>query len=222
MKALRPWYVFCYHFILFLSVILVPILFPIRCFGKENLRGKKGFVLAINHPGSYDGYFVIVARGFGKKMLAMGKPDLFGRNRKLDFFWNIAGLFPAVKGKRNREVLDMAVEEVKKGRGLMIFPEGYDTRDLALHRMKSGAFVVAMNTGADMIPCRIGYEAGRLKMFSSTTVVFGKPITLEELGLQDSYSPAKLRAAKQIFTQRLNALYAEYEDVLQIKGAQNG
>lgn len=219
MKPLRTVYKALYYVVVFLAGVLVPVLFPLRCFGREHLAGKKSFVLAVNHPTSYDGLYVILARGFGKKMLVMGKPELFQRSRLLNIFWSIAGVFPAVKGVGNREVVESVAAEVRKGRGLMIFPEGIHTQDKKLWRLKSGAFVVAQMTGVDMIPCRIGYEAGRTRLGRSTTVVFGKPITMEELGLVgEGHSGAKLREAKKVFKQRLEDLHEEYRDVLDEKG----
>lgn len=213
MKALKPVYNILYQIIFFIAEILVRLLYPIRALGRENLLSG-GFVLAPNHLSAIDPFFVILARGFGKKMLAMGKEELFGKNFLLDFFWNIAGVFPVDRGAGNRQTVENAMVEVRKGRGLLIFPEGTRSDDGRLGRLKSGAFVVAMEAGAPMIPCRIWYKAGRPKMFNRSTIIFGKPISQEEMGLTGEYSAKKLRAAKTLFAERLEALFDEYKDRL--------
>ena len=206
MKSLRPLYKVLYFIIITLAKVLVPLLFPLRVIGKENLIQEGGFVLAVNHIVGVDGLFVIMARGFGKKMLVMGKEELFEISRVLNFFWNIGGVFPVDRGTGDRAAINLAIDEVKKGRGLLIFPEGHRSADGKLKSLKSGAFVVAMQAGTSMIPCVIKYAKGKPKAFTRTTVIFGKPFTMEELGLVGEYSPAKLRAAKKIFTTRLEEL----------------
>lgn len=214
LKPLRTIYKILYYILICLAQILVRIVYPVRAIGRENLQ-KGGFVLAPNHLHAIDAMFVILARGFGKKMLVMGKEELFGKNKLLDFFWNIAGAFPVNRGKGDKVALNEAIEDVKSGRGLLIFPEGTRSKDGNLGKMKSGAFVVAMQTEADIIPCRIWYKSGeKVKPFHRITVIFGKPITLEELGLTGEYSAAKLRGAKQMFTQRLEELYQENKEKL--------
>lgn len=210
MRALRPLYKVLYYILLVIGEVLVRLLYPIRALGKENLP-KGGFVLAPNHLSAIDPLFVIAARGFGKKMLVMGKEELFQINGLLNFFWAIAGCFPVDRGTGDRSAVEEAVTEVKKGRGLLIFPEGTRSKDGNLGRLKSGAFVVAMEAGVPMVPCRVWYKAGCPKPFRRTTIVFGKPFTLEELGLVGEYSPKKLREAKRLFAERLEEIYEQNE-----------
>ena len=94
-------------------------------------------------------------------------------------------------------------EEVKKGRGLLIFPEGTRSKDGKLRTLKSGAFVVAMEAGVNMVPTAIHYKGGKPRPFHRITVAFGPEVTLEEMGLTGEYSVAKLRQAKELFTSRM-------------------
>lgn len=214
LKPLRPLYKVLYHILLAVAEVLVRLVYPIRTIGRENLP-KGSFVLASNHLHAIDAMFVVLARGFGKKMLVMGKEELFAINPLLNFFWKVAGAFPVRRGTGDRAALEEAIVEVQEGRGLLIFPEGTRTKDGNLGRMKSGAFVVAMQTGADIIPCRIWYKSGeKVKPFHRVTVIFGKPMSMEELGLTGEYGAAKLRQAKHLFSARLEELYAENSDKL--------
>ncbi len=183
--------------------------------GKAPSRGKtpgQGFVLCPNHLSAIDPLFVVLARGFGKKMLIMGKEELFRINPLLNFFWCIAGAFPVHRGKGDTAAIEEAVEEVRAGRGLLIFPEGTRSKDGNLGRLKSGAFVVAMEANACLVPCHITYAAGRPKAFRRITVTFGPPASLSELGLAGLAGqrvPAALREAKHRFADQMQALYPQ-------------
>lgn len=206
LKPLRPLYLVLYHIVAVLAMVLVRIVYPIRVLGRQNLPQNSGFVLAPNHLRAIDPLFVLLARGFGKKMMIMGKRELFNINGLLNFFWNVAGVFPVERGIGDKGAIDEAIQEVKMGRGLLIFPEGTRSKTGELGRLKSGAFVVAMQAAAPVVPCRIWYKAGAPKPFRRITVVFGRPLAPGELGLVGAYNAKKLRGAKHLFAQKMEAL----------------
>lgn len=210
LKPLRAIYKVLYYVLFTVAWFLVRILFPIRVIGRENLK-KDNFVLAPNHVNALDPLFVVLARGFAKKMLIMGKGELFEKNIFLDFFLNVAGAFPVHRGSGDKAALEDAIVEVEQGRGLLIFPEGTRSKDGKLGKVKSGAFVVAMQSKSDITPCYIWYKCGgqKIKPFHRVTVIFGKPLSMQRLGLAGEYSPAKLREAKRIYTEQLEELYAK-------------
>jgi 1-acyl-sn-glycerol-3-phosphate acyltransferase len=193
----------------------VKFLFPLRVFGRQNLKGGRGFVLAPNHLRAIDPLYVILARGFGRRMLILGKDELFHINPFINFCWKMFGVLPVDRGTGNRDAVDAASAEVEGGGGLLIFPEGTRSKDGRLGRMKSGAFVVAQQAGADVIPCAIRYAGGKPRPFRRIYISFGTPLTLEKLGLAGEYSARKLRGAKQVFTDALVALIAENDERLE-------
>lgn len=211
MKALKPFYKVIFYVLLCMAQVVIRLVYPVRAIGKENLKALKGegFVLAPNHLKAIDPMFVVLARGIAKKMLIMGKDELFHISPVLNFFWHAFGTFPINRGVGDKTVVNRAVEEVKKGRGLLLFPEGTRSKDGKLGRLKSGAFVVAMQAGVPIVPCVIWYKAGKPKPFNRVTVVFGKPVSMQKLGLEGEYSAAKLREAKKLFSQQLTALYED-------------
>lgn len=209
MKSLRPLYLALYYPILVLAQLLARLFFPVKAYGREHLP-RQGYVLAPNHIAAIDPFFVLLARGFKKKMIIMGKEELFQINGLLNFFWNIAGAFPVDRGTGNRRAVDEAVEAVRGGRGLLLFPEGTRSKDGALGRLKSGAFVVAQEAGAAMIPCVIWYAAGRPKIFRRTHVAFGPPLPQLEMGPAGERSAKKLREAKTLYAQKLKEIKEEY------------
>lgn len=214
MKALKPFYNIMYYTLFWLAQVAFRLTYRIRVIGRENLRGLHKFVLAPNHASAIDPVFIILARGLSKKMLIMGKEELFEKNKILNFWWNCFGVFPIERGAGDRTTVELAMQEVQKGRGLLIFPEGTRNKTDKIGRLKSGAFVVAMEAGASMVPCRIWYKAGRPRLFSRVTVVFGAPLTMQQLGLDGAYSPAVLRQAKVVYTQHLTELFEHNKEAL--------
>lgn len=212
MKTLHPFYKVFYYVLYILFGWIVKVIYPLRILGKENLPRGKGFILAPNHLLAIDPMYVLLARGFGKKMLVMSKQELFRINWIVNFFWNIVGAFPVDRGRGDVDVLDIVAKEVNSGRGLLLFPEGTRSKDGNLGRLKNGAFVVAMNAGVDIVPCRISYSQGRPKLFRRISVVFGKPVSLEQLGLVGEQTSKKLRDARHAFSAILEDLYAQYKD----------
>ncbi len=184
------------------------LVFRIRVIGRENLVRGRGFILAPNHLCGIDPVFVIISRFFGPPMVILAKDELFGKNIFLDWFWKHVGMICVRRGKGDTAMLEEVVAEVRGGRGALIFPEGTRSQDGSIGRIKSGVFVIAAEANADIIPCRIIYKGGKMHLFGTCTVVFGKPIPAADLDLGTPRSAARLRACKE-------RLAAEWETLLE-------
>jgi len=68
--------------------------------------------------------------------------------------------------------------------------------------------------GVDMIPCRIIYKGGKMRVFGRCTVVFGKPIPAEKLKLGEPRSAARLRECKALLAEELEKLLEENRQYL--------
>ena len=139
--------------------------FRIRVYGREYLPKDKGFVLAPNHISAIDPVFVVLARFWGRRMLVLGKEEIFQINGFFTWFLKYVGVVAVHRGKGDTQVIDEAIQEVKNGRGMLIFPEGTRSHTGEPGKVKSGAFVVASAANADMIPCRIIYSTGHMRLF---------------------------------------------------------
>ena len=216
MKTFKPFYVAVFNIMMAIASVLQILLYPVRVLGREHMPRGGGFVLAPNHWRAMDPVMIVLSRRFAPKMLIMGKDSLFGRNAFLDFFWDAVGAFPIRRGVGDKAVIDKASAEIAGGRGVLIFPEGTRSGDgEKLSTLKSGAFVVALQAGVPVIPCRIWYKAGKLCPFCRTTIMYGPPVTTAQLGLPESgYTPATLREAKRRYRKILEDLYLQHEDKL--------
>lgn len=189
--------------------VLARLLFQMEVYGKNIIDDYKTngrpFIVCPNHVSAIDPVFVVVARGTGRKLTVMAKEELF-KNPVLNWFFRQLGAIPVARGTGDKAVLDKAINDVASGAGALIFPEGTRGDGNNMGKLKSGAFAVAAQTKADIIPVRLIYHTkdGNMKLFCRVTTVFGTPLKIEDTQL-DSGSRQKIREAKAT----LEECYAE-------------
>lgn len=194
--------------------VLWHLAFRIKVVGKENMIHDRGFVMACNHVFAIDPVFLVLARFYGKRMVIMGKEELFEIHPLLTWFLKRVNVIPVHRGKGDTGVVERAIEDVKRGHGLLIFPEGTRSKDGNLGRLKSGAFVVADAANVDILPCRIIYKGGKIKPFGRVTIVVGKPIPAEKIALAEEKSAARLRECKTLLHDEMEKLLEENRNCL--------
>lgn len=203
-----------YAFLFTRVSIIFRIIFMYHAEGKEYLTAYKSngrsFVICANHLSMLDPIFIVMAYGTGKKLSIMGKAELF-RNPVLGWLFRQVGVFPVERGTGDKGAIEKAINDVKDGHGMLIFPEGTRGTGDKMAKMKSGAFMVAAQTGADIIPVRMIYPTStrKLKFFAPVVVKIGQPLLAEDLGLT-SGSKAALRSAKNTLQESLDNLLDEY------------
>ncbi|HLG93727.1 MAG TPA: lysophospholipid acyltransferase family protein, partial [candidate division Zixibacteria bacterium] len=91
--------------------------------------------------------------------------------------------FPISRGKYDRQALEAAIEVLKKGGALIVFPEGTRSRRKGeFLPPKAGIGVLAKEGGVSIVPTYISGPDELPKVFFSfgrVKVIFGKPIPKE-------------------------------------------
>ena len=180
-----------------------------RVIGRENLPKEGGFVLAPNHISAIDPVFVVIARFWGKRLLIMAKEEILQVNPVFTWMFRHVGVVGIERGRGDVNVVDELIGDVQKGQGLLIFPEGTRSKTGQVGKVKSGAFVIASAAGVPMVPCRIIYEPGRMKVFCRVRVCFGAPLPAEELYPGETERASALRNNKALLTDAWQRLYDE-------------
>ena len=184
--------------------VIFHLLFRIQVIGRENLKKiqSAGFILAPTHISAIDPVFVAIARFWGKRMVVFGKKELFEINPVVTWFLKQCGCVMVRGTKDEMETLQNTIEECKKGRGLLLFPEGTREKEGKLIQPKSGMFVVAAGAGTDVIPCRVLYGTpdGHMRLFCRVRVVFGEPMPAAQFAMESRRDIKTLRANKQALT----------------------
>ena len=186
-----------YVFIVVFAGLIWRIGFRITVIGRENIIKDRGFIMVCNHVSALDPTFLVLMRFFGKRMIVLGKKEIFN-NIFSKWFLSAVGVVPIERGKGDTGLVNDIITEVKGGRGCLIFPEGTRSKDGNLKKLKSGALVIAQASGADIIPCRIIYKGGKMKWLGKVKVVYGTPISCAQLGLDGERSATALRGAKKM------------------------
>lgn len=165
--------------------LILPVIARIKISGEENLPKKTAVIYVANHQSYFD---IPVLLGL--------LPGSFRFIVNKDYFsMPIIGGFTRRSGHLaiNREVgheahrtLQGAIDLIKSGKSLIVFPEGTRSPDGRLGRFKRGAFTVAFDTGAPLVPIAISGTLNIMQrrsylVFPGTiNVKIGKPINLKE------------------------------------------
>lgn len=113
----------------------------------------------------------------------MAKEELFHNKLSAWLFGNQLGAFPVRRGKGDTGAIDTAKSIVESGK-MLGFSRGTRSRDGKLGRGKSGAALIVSQTGAEVLPACIVTKDQHVRLFRRSKVVFGPPISLEELLLR--------------------------------------
>ena len=193
-----------YPVILCAAWLIWHVAFRIQVIGREKLNKVQstGFILAPTHISAIDPVFVAIARFWGKRMVVFAKKELFEINGFVTWFLGQCGCVMVRGTKDEMETLSNTIEECKKGRGLLLFPEGTREKEGKLLSPKSGLFVVAAEAGTDVIPCRVLYDTpdGRMKLFCRVRVIFGEPMPAAQFKMESRRDIKTLKANKQALT----------------------
>ena len=68
---------------------------------------------------------------------------------------NFTRLIPFDRERAQLESLEEALEQLRAGRSVLMFPEGTRSPDGAIHDFKSGAGYLALHSGCDVLPIHI-------------------------------------------------------------------
>ena len=197
-----------YRIIGTLSIPVVKGLYRLRVRGLENVP-EGGFVLAANHTSNFDPWPLGIPFLPDRQLRFMAKAELF--NPVLAPFLRAGGAFKVRRGEGDVEAMRTAVELVREGEIVVMFPEGTrQTKGLVKRhtpRQHTGAARIALTANAPLVPVAIG-GTDRLLRLGPLRVAYGPPIDLSDLDGHDIKTAAKLA------TERLMAAIDELKATL--------
>jgi 1-acyl-sn-glycerol-3-phosphate acyltransferase len=169
----------------------------VRVSGVENLDPKATYIFAGNHTSQFDIYSFQAYCPHDFRWIA--KKELFD----IPIFgltMQRVGSIP-IDRSRGREALkslNLAAKRIAAGSSVLIFPEGTRSKDGKLDEFKSGAFVLAIKSGVEVVP--IGFNgafsilpSGKLFPKSGEIIIrIGKPIPTRQYKTKDKQELACL------------------------------
>ena len=189
-----------YHFAASITWPLLRIVYRLQANGKENLPASGGYVLAANHNSNFDPWPLGIPLYPQRFLRFMAKSELYWK--PLNYILDAGGAFPVRRGEKDEQAIQTAIDLVREGHIVVMFPEGtrrrkglFKTREAKAH---SGAARIAIDAGVPLVPAGIR-GTDRLRNLARLRVDYGAPIPLDDLaGIEP-------REAAQIATDRLMA-----------------
>lgn len=183
-------------------------------YGKENIPTDEPVIYTPNHAGMFD---------IPAMILNAPEPPIFIAKKELksipvlsDWMYVLDCVFVDRNNKSSaRSSLHEAIEMVKNGRSVVVFPEGTRSKDGTLGEFKGGAMKIAMETGAKVVPVLLRGTRARLEekgeiVPGEIDVVFMPSIETKGLTKEEFFEmPAQIRQLIQ--TENENFIKKEKE-----------
>jgi 1-acyl-sn-glycerol-3-phosphate acyltransferase len=169
-----------YNLVAFVSWPFLKGVYRLRAEGVENVPENGGFVLAANHISNFDPWPLGLPLWPHRYLRFMAKSELF--------WWPLGpiirsgGAFSVRRGERDVEAMKTAIELVREGHVVVMFPHGTRQRKGLVKKYQpkshTGAARIAQGANAPLIPAAIG-GTDRLARLGPLRVRYGKPVEID-------------------------------------------
>lgn len=172
-------------------LIIFKLFFSINIVGAENIPKEGSFILASNHTSYLDPPILAVGCFIKRrrKLSFVAKEELFG-NKIFAWYIKQLGAFPIKRNFGDISAIKESIRRIKKGRALVIFPEGERSDDGKIREGFPGIALLATKTKIPVIPAFIkgssdalGEDSKFLK-FCKIYLKIGKPLVFYQEGPQ--------------------------------------
>jgi 1-acyl-sn-glycerol-3-phosphate acyltransferase len=150
--------------------------------GLENIPKRGPLILASNHVNMLDPPLLAVL--VPRRIIYMGKIELW-KTPVIGPLYALAGFIPVRRFEADLGALRAAERVLRDNQVLGMFPEGTRSVKPGLGKGQPGTAIIALRTGAPIVPVAISGTAGvavprSLFRLTRVRVVFGKPFRLPE------------------------------------------
>lgn len=178
--------------------IVATIFFRVKIIGAENIPQEGGFILASNHISYYDP--PLVGCCIKREMYFFAKRELF---RFKPFGWILlrVNAQPVNRAGVDRAAIESAIEILKSGNGLTVFPEGTRSKTKDFLPVKPGIGMIARQAEAAIVPAYIHGANQLWNCFlgrTRLTVSYGEPISAAWVKSQELTKEGYLTIANEI------------------------
>lgn len=196
----NSFYLFC-RFILFIHL---KILFFFKIKGQSFVPPRGGCIIASNHLSYLDP--IVLAVASPRVLSFMAKKELFSQHGAF-FKWIITALnaFPLERGAADLKAIRFAINKLKKGHTLIVFPEGTRSTTGQVRDAQAGISMLAARANVPVIPAFITgsdkalpAKSKKISFFTPMSVSFGPALTFKNEG-----SKKDLKAEYQSFSNQI-------------------
>ncbi len=168
---------FLYTFVVWgLAFLITKVLSFLRIEGRENIPKDRNCVMMGNHQHIFDPVMLALCVP-DREIHFMGKKELWN-NKLLGWAFTKVHGFPVDRGNIDMAAIRTAMNVLKEGNTLGIFPEGTRSRTGHMLPLLGGASMLALRSKCDVIPV---YIDGSYKLFRPMTLRIGAPVAMDDL-----------------------------------------
>ena len=175
-KPVRRRRTFFYTLIIAIYYIIAKLFFFMRFEGRENIPEGQPVILMANHQTMLDPLTLGVCVS-DREIHFMAKKELF-ENKILAWCFTHLHAFPVDRGNADMAAIRTAMNIIKEGNTLGIFPEGTRSKTGYMGPLLGGSSLLALKSGCEILPV---YIDGNYRIFRQIRVIVGKPIEMSDL-----------------------------------------
>jgi 1-acyl-sn-glycerol-3-phosphate acyltransferase len=206
------------------KAVLKPSLraiYRIRVEGLEHVPKKGPAIIAANHLSFMDSFFIPLVIKW-RKVTYLAKADYF-KSWKTAWFFRSVGQISTERegGRKSQQALGIALEVLRDGNLLGIYPEGTRSPDGRLHRGRTGVARLALASGVPVVPCGVtgsdevmpkGRRFPRLSGRLEVRVRFGPALDLSQYAGKERDRVALRSVTREISSAIMKLSGQEYVD----------
>ena len=197
-----------YRFLRLLTILFAKLLFRLEVRGREFVPSHGAFILASNHLSYLDPPMLGVASP--RILHFMASASLFNDP---GFGWVIRHLnaFPLRRDEQDPASIRLALQHLRQGRALVVFPEGGRSRTGQLGKARPGIGLLAAHAKVPVVPVYLSGtdkalpRQARIIRLHKISVHFGKPLFFKGR----PSSKGDRRASYQAFSEEVMASLCE-------------
>lgn len=149
----------------------VNAIFRIEVINPENLPKDGACLVCLNHISAWDP--LVVGMTLKRKVRFLAKSELM-KIPLVGWFLKSIGTIPIKRGASDVGAIKASLRTLKDGEALGIFPTGTRERKHKNAPVKSGAALIAVKSGAPVVPVCIKTE---YKLFKPVKIIVGEPVS---------------------------------------------
>ena len=188
-----------YRVIYTLFVWPVRAIFPVKVVNPENIPTDGGCLVCANHTSMLD--VLILSAGLKRQIRYMAKKEAM-TVPVIGKFLSALGAYAVDRGGADVGAIKQTIAFLESGEMVGIFPQGtrHPGVNPATTPIKGGVGMITWHTKATVLPVCIATKHNRVRPFSPTKLIIGKPIPFEEFGYENGGRKEYLTASERIFS----------------------
>jgi len=195
-----------------LIIFVFALVARVHIRNRHNVPKHGPYIIAANHLSWTD--IPLIPAYLPGKVVYMAKEESF--HGRLGWLVRFLGAFPVKRGEGDRHALKAANDLLKKGKVLIIFPEGTRSKTRTMAKAHAGLGMIALRANVPVIPVAISGSENALKKFGTEiTISYGEPMFLKPEGTKvtrediDRATDEVMKRIASMLPERYRGVYGE-------------